>query len=118
MGKAVRNIAIIVLLAVALWQVPGGGTAGDTVANALSIILLGGLAFFAARMYMEHRMTLFSLGDRNRGILYGSVGLAILAVAATSKLWDEGGAGILVWFAMIGLAIYGAYAVYLASRAY
>lgn len=118
MGKAVRNVAIIVALAVAFWQVPGGGTAGDTIANALSIAFFTLIAFFLARLYREHRMTLFGLGDRNRGILYGSAGLAVLALAATSRLWDEGGAGILMWFAMIGLAIYGAVFVYQAHRAY
>ena len=39
-----RNIAIIVLLAVAVWQVPGGDRAGTTVANVLSLIFLGGSA--------------------------------------------------------------------------
>ena len=67
---------------------------------------------------MERRTTIFGLGDRNRGILYASLGLAVLAVAATTRLWDSGGGGILLWFAMIGAAAYGVVAVYRASRLY
>ena len=116
--KNLRNAAIIVALAVVVWKAPGGGTASVAISNLLSIILLGGLAFFGYRMYMEHRVSLDMLGDRTRGILYGAIGLAVLAVVATSRMWNAGGPAVLLWFAMLGLAGYGVYAVWRTSREY
>ena len=56
-----RNIAIVLLLAVAVWQLPGGGTATNTISNVLGLLFAGGLVFLGYRMYMEHRTTLFIL---------------------------------------------------------
>jgi hypothetical protein len=113
-----RNIAILLLLAVAVWQVPGGDEGGATVAALLLIVLWGGLLFFAYRMYMEHRLTLFGWDDRQRGLLYGSLGLAAITLIATGRMWDEGGLGALAWFALIFLAGSGVYRVVRAVREY
>ena len=74
--------------------------------------------FFAYRLYMENRATIFGLGDRKRGILYGAVALVGFALIATSKLWDEGGLGALIWFGLIGLGAYGMYTVWRAYQEY
>ena len=71
-----RNIAIVLLLAVAVWQLPGGGTATNTISNVLGLIFAGGLVFLGYRMYMEHRTTLFILEDKVRALLYGSLVMA------------------------------------------
>ena len=116
-GKNVRNIAIIFALAVIVWLVPGGDTGSQTIGNILSVLLLGGLAFFAYRMYMEHRITLLDMEDRTRAIMYGCAALIVFAIVATGRLW-ESGPGALVWFALIGAAVYGLYSVYRAQREY
>ena len=117
-NKLLRNFAILILLAVAVWQVPGGGTATATINNILGLLFAGGLVFFGYRMYMEHRTSLFMLEDRVRALLYGSVGLLALALIATSRLFDEGGVGVLVWLALIGAGVYGCVTVYRAAREY
>ena len=117
-NKHIRNVLIVVGLALAVWLLPGGDTASSTVANLLTVILTAGLLFFAYRLYMEHRPTIFGLEDRQRGILYGAVALAGFAIIATSKLWDEGGLGAMLWFGLIGLAVYGMYTVWRAYQEY
>jgi hypothetical protein len=117
-NKHLRNFAILILLAVAVWQLPGGGTATDTINNVLGLMFAAGLVFFGYRMYMENRQTLFMLEDKVRGLLYGSVGLIALALVATSRLWDEGGFGVLVWLGLIGAGVYGCVTVYRAAREY
>jgi FtsH-binding integral membrane protein len=117
-NKHIRNVLIIVGLALAVWLLPGGDTASSTVANLLTVILMAGLLFFAFRLYMEHRATIFGLEDRQRGILYGAVALAAFAIIATSKLWDEGGLGAMLWFGLIGLAVYGMYTVWRTYQEY
>ncbi len=87
----IRNFAILILIAVAVWQLPGGGTATNVVQNILGIIFAGGLVFFGYRMYMEHRQDLFMLEDRARALLYFSFVMIALALIATSRLFDEGG---------------------------
>jgi FtsH-binding integral membrane protein len=117
-NKHIRNVLIIVGLALAVWLLPGGDTASSTIANLLTVILMAGLLFFAFRLYMEHRATIFGLEDRQRGILYGAVALAAFAIIATSKLWDEGGLGAMLWFGLIGLAVYGMYTVWRTYQEY
>ena len=67
---------------------------------------------------MEHRATIFGLEDRQRGILYGAVALAAIAIIATSKLWNDGGLGALLWFAMLAVAAWGLYTVWRAYQEY
>ena len=40
--KNVRNVAIILLLALAVWKVPGGGTASNTIAKLRMCVLRSG----------------------------------------------------------------------------
>lgn len=117
-GKHIRNIAIVLALSAAVWLLPGGGAASATIYNILMVILTAGLLFFGYRLYMEQRMTLFSLGDRWRGILYGSLAVAAITVVATSRMWDEGGLGGLAWLALLALAAWGLIAVWRAAREY
>lgn len=117
-GKHLRNIAIIVALAVVVWQVPGGARAGATIANILSIIFVGGLLFLGFRMYMENRETIFGLEERQRGVLYAGVALIAITLIATRRMWDAGGVGAIVWLAMIGAGVYAVVGVWRAYREY
>jgi hypothetical protein len=117
-AKHLRNIAIIVALALCVWLLPGGDEGSATVYNLLTVLLTGGLLFFAYKLYMEHRATIFGLGDRQRGFLYASIGLAAFAIVATGTLWNEGGLGALIWFCLIALAAWGMYRVWRAHSEY
>jgi hypothetical protein len=116
--KAFRNVGIIVVLALLVWLLPQGATAGQTISNLLSLILLAGLTFFAYRTYMENRTTLFDLPERQRVMLYGSTGLMVITLIATSRMWNSNGAFVLLWFALIALAVYGLATVFRAYREY
>ena len=117
-NRHIRNVVIIFGLALAVWLLPGGDTGSNTVYNLLTVILTAGLLFFGFRLYMEHRATIFGLEDRQRGIVYAAVALAGFAIIATSKLWNEGGQGAMLWFALIGLAVYGMYTVWRTYQEY
>ena len=117
-AKHIRNILIIIALALVVWLVPGGGTGSSTIYNLLTIILTAGLLFFGYRLYMEHRATIFGLGDNQRAVLYGSVAVATVALLATNRLWNEGGLGTLLWFALLSLAGWGIYRVWRAYSEY
>jgi hypothetical protein len=113
-----RNIAIVIVLAVVVWKLPGGGTASLAISNLLGLIFIGGLLFFGYRIYMENRETIYGLGERQRGILYASIALAAITLIATRRMWDAGGIGAILWLAFIGLAVWGLYAVWRTYREY
>jgi heme O synthase-like polyprenyltransferase len=117
-AKHIRNILIIVALAVVVWLLPGGRQGSNTVYNVMTLVLTAGLLFFAYRLYMEYRATIFGLGDRERAVLYAALGLAAFAILGTSKLWNEGGLGALIWFALLSLAAWGMYRVWRAYQEY
>ena len=117
-GKHLRNIAIIVLLAVVVWQVPGGDRAGATIANVISIVFVGGLLFFGYRLYMENRETIFGLEERQRWVLYAGAALIAITLVATRRLWDAGGIGAIVWLMMLGAGVYALVGVWRAYREY
>jgi hypothetical protein len=117
-GKHLRNIAIILLLAVIVWRIQAGQQGAAAIGNLLTIVFLGGLAFLGYRMYMEHRTTIFDLEGNLRTILYASLGAAILAIVGTDRMWDEGAVTILLWVALIGGAGLGVFHVITRYRAY
>jgi hypothetical protein len=117
-NKNIRNVAIILALAVAVWKVPGGGTASNTISNIFSVLFLAGLFFLGYRTYMERRLTLFGLEERQRGLLYGALALLAFAIVATSRMWNAGGLGALLWLAMLGAAGWALYSVWRAYQTY
>jgi hypothetical protein len=117
-NKHLRNIAIIIGLALVVWLVPGGNTASLTIGNLLGIVFIGGILFLGFRLYMEHRETIFGLEERQRGILYASIALGAITLVATRRMWDSGGLGAVLWLAFIGAAVYGLYGVWRAYRTY
>jgi hypothetical protein len=116
--KHLRNAAIIVVLALIVWLVPGGGQASITVSNLLGLAFAGGILFLVYRIYMERRGTILGLPDRQRGILYGSLALGTVAIVGTRKMWDAGGGGAIVWLVLVAISVFGLYSVWQAYRAY
>ncbi len=117
-GKTLRNVAIIVGLALVVWLVPGGDTAAATINNILTIVFVGGLLFFGFRLYMEHRETILGLAERQRGILYAAIALATITIVATRRMWDAGGLGAILWLGFLGLAAWALVSVFRAYREY
>lgn len=118
MGTTARNVGIIVLIAAAVYALPGGGRSADLIAALLSAAITVCFTLIGIRVYRENRMTVFALGDRWRAVLYGSIAVAVFAMAALSRLFNAGGLGALVWFVLIGGAAYGLVLVWRAWRSY
>jgi hypothetical protein len=117
MNKNVRNVAIVLAIAALVVLLPGGGSGAHVAIQAISLAFLGSLAFIATRLYREHRVALYSLGDARRATLYGAVAVATLTLTATPRLWNTG-TGEVVWFALLGGSAYAAFAVVWSARKY
>jgi hypothetical protein len=109
-----RNIAIIVGLAAVVAFAPGGGEGADLISQLLSAVFTVVIAFILGRLYLQFRTDIYGLGDRWRLVLYASIGVLIVTLAASGRLFDTG-PGALAWFALMGGA---AYALYLVWRQY
>ena len=112
-----RNIGIILLLALAVFALPGGGTGAAIVSALIGIAFSLAIWLFLRQMYRENRMTIFALGDRYRGILYASLAAALFLGASAQRWWDSGPLTVL-WLVILGSAIYGLVATFRHWRAY
>jgi hypothetical protein len=112
------KFGIVLLIALAITVIPGGGPALDGLLVVLLLAFLVAIAMLGYRLYRDNRFTLDSLEPRNRLVLYGSIGLAFLTFTASDRLFEVGAPGVLVWFALLALCSYGVYWVYTQSRTY
>ena len=112
------KFGLIALVALGLVVLPGGGNALDVVLTLLTIAFFAAIALLVFRVYRQYRIELDSLDDMIRLALYGSLGLAVLTFTATDRLFDAGGAGVLVWFALLALASYGLFWAWMRYRRY
>lgn len=118
-GATVRNIAIIFALAAIVAFLPGGDTGANLVSQVLSAIFVVLIAFILGQLYRRFRSDIYGLGERWRLVLYASVGAIVIALACASRLLSEsGGAGIAIWFVLMGAAAYGLYGTWRHYREY
>ncbi len=130
--KHARNIAIILVIAAAVYFIPGGGRAANTFEAVLWVGFGVAIGYLGLRMYREHHMSLYGLGDRYRGLLYGAVVLAVFLYVVRSRMWYAlqvrgselvqvhrwSGLGELAWFVLAALVVYSLVAVYRQARRY
>lgn len=115
--KHARNVAIMMLIALAVVALPGGGDTAGLVGAVFSLLIAALLAYFAGRFYRDHQVDVYGLGDRDRGILYLSLGVIVVTVAASGRL-SVSTAGTLVEIAAFALCGGGLYSVYRNWRRY
>jgi hypothetical protein len=102
--RTARNITIIMLLALVVAFLPGGGNAAEAVLTALTMGLLAGIAWMVYTVSRENQLTLATLSDGRRAALYGAVGLIALLIAGSDKLFSTGG-GTLLWIVLLAIAV-------------
>ncbi len=112
------KIGVVMLVALVLVVLPGGGNALDVLLTLLSIFFLGAIAFLGYRLFRQYHFDIETLEPNMRLALYGSIGLAIITFVATNRLFDAGGLGVLLWFALLGLCSYGLYWTWTKYRSY
>lgn len=112
------KFGVIALVALALVVLPGGGNALDVLLTALTIAFFAAIALLVARLYRQYRLDMETLDQGIRLALYGSLAIAVLTFTGTDRLFDAGGAGVVVWFALLALASYGLFWAWTRYRRY
>jgi drug/metabolite transporter (DMT)-like permease len=112
------KFGVIALVALLLVVLPGGGNALDVLLTALTIVFFAAIALLVARLYRQYRLDIETLEPNVRLALYGSLAIALLTFTGTQRLFDAGGAGVLLWFALLALASYGLFWAWTRYRRY
>ena len=112
------KLGVVALVALVLVALPGGGDALNIALTVLTIAFFAAIALLGYRLYRQYRFEIDSLPEAQRLVLFASLGLALLTFAATNRLFDAGGAGVLAWFALLAISSYGLFWVWTQYRSY
>ena len=92
------------LLAIPVAFTVTGGNIAEALLTALTMALLAGLAWMVYTFSRENQLTLATLTDARRALLYGAIGLILLLFAGIDKLFASGG-GTLLWILLFAAAV-------------
>ena len=112
------KLGIVALIALVFVVLPGGGRALDVVLTLLTVAFFAAIALLVARMWRQYRLEIETLDSNIRLALYGSLAIAVLTFTGTARLFDAGGAGVLLWFGLLALASYGLFWAWTRYRRY
>lgn len=105
------------LLALGVAFLPGGGNLAATLLTALTMALLAGIAWMVYVLSRENQLTLATLSNGRRAILYGAVGMVVLLIAGSDKLFATGG-GTLLWIILLAASIAAIWKVWMEANTY
>ena len=97
------------LLAAAVWALPGGGRGAALAIELLGAVMLAAIAMTAWRFGREHSLEFERLEVRGRAVVFGTLGLAALAAVSRPELWATV-AGSVIWLVMAAVTVAGAIA--------
>ncbi len=115
--RNVRNVAIVMLLAFLVAFAPHGGNAADAVLTAITMTFLGAITWTIYVFGRENQLTLASLSDGRRAVLYGALGMISLLIAGSEELFSTGG-GTLAWILLLAGSIVAIYLVWREATTY
>jgi hypothetical protein len=115
--RHVRNIAIILALALVVAAVPGGGNAAEAVLAAISIAFLVVIGLAGYQIYRSQQFTISALSDTQRNVLVAAVGLIVLMIAGADELLETG-AGALIWIGLLAAAAVAIWRIWVEAHTY
>jgi hypothetical protein len=115
--RTLRDVAIIMLLALFVAFAPSGGNFAEAVLTAITMGFLAAIAWMVFVLGRQNQLTLATLTDARRGVLYGALGMLALLVAGSNELFSSGG-GTLVWIILLGASIAAIWRIWIDANTY
>lgn len=115
--RNLRNAAIVMLLALVVAFAPHGGNVADAILTAITMGFLAGIAWTLFVLSRQQQLTLATLSDGRRAILYGALGLIALLVAGSDEMFSSGG-GTLAWILLLGASVGAIWKVWTEANTY
>jgi hypothetical protein len=101
--KVARNIAVVVLIALALTFLPAGSSVASGILTALGLIIGVSIVAMLIDLWKRTGLQRDTLTERQRWIVYGSCGaIAMMVVGADEML--ASGPGTVAWVAILVLS--------------
>jgi len=105
------------VLALGVAFAPSGQNFANAVFAAISLAFLAGVSWMLYVLSRQNQLTLATLGDARRAILYGAFGMIALLIAGTAKLFSSGG-GTLVWILLLGASVAAIWRIWIDANTY
>lgn len=115
--RTLRNAAIVLLLAFAVAFVPSGGNVAEAILTAITMGFLAAIAWMVFGLGRQNQLTLATLTDARRAILYSALGMIALLIAGRDELTSSGG-GTLAWIVLLGASIAAIWRIWIDANAY
>lgn len=115
--RTARNVSIVMVLAFAVAFVPSGGNIAEAIFTALTMGFLAAIAWMVYVLSRQNQLTLATLSDARRGILYGALGLIALLIAGSDEMFATGG-GTLAWILLLGASVAAIWRIWTEANTY
>jgi hypothetical protein len=115
--RILRDVAIVMALALAVAFAPSGGNVAEAILTAITMGFLAALAWMLFVLSRQNQLTLATLSDGRRAILYGALGVIALLIAGSDELFASGG-GTLLWLLLLGASIAAIWRIWVDAHTY
>ncbi len=115
--RNLRNALIVMLLAAVVAFAPAGSNAADVVLTLITMAFLTAIAWTVYVLSRENQLTLASLTEGRRAILYGALGMIVLLIAGTDELFSSG-PGTVAWVMLFAGSVAAIYLVWKEATTY
>lgn len=115
--RTLRNVSIVMLLALAVAFAPHGGNVAEAILTAITMAFLAALAWMVFVLSRQNQLTLATLTDARRAILYAALGVLALLIAGSDELFSSGG-GTLVWIILLGASVAAIWRIWIDANSY
>jgi hypothetical protein len=115
--RAARDTAIVMALAFCVAFLPAGGNVAEAILTAITMGFLAGIAWMVFVIGRQNQLTLATLTDARRGILYAALGMIALLVAGSDEL-TASGSGTLAWIVLLGTSIAAIWRIWIDANSY
>jgi hypothetical protein len=115
--RSVRDVAIIMVLALCVAFVPAGGHLAEAILAAITMGFLAAIAWMVFVIGRQDQLTLATLTDARRAILYGALGMLCLLVAGRDEMTATGG-GTLAWILLLGASVVAIWRIWIDAHTY
>jgi len=115
--RNLRNAAIVMLLAMLVAFAPAGGNVAEAILTAITMGFLAGIAWTIYVLSRQNQLTLATLSDARRAILYAALGMIALLIAGSDEMFASGG-GTLAWIVLLGASVAAIWKVWTEANSY
>lgn len=115
--RTLRNVAIVSLLALVVAFTPTGGNVAEAILTAITMGFLAAIAWMVFVIGRQNQLTLATLTDARRAILYAALGLIALLIAGSDEMTATGG-GTLAWIILLGASVAAIWRIWVDANSY